>query len=140
MQNVSSRQGWPFFLQRGSHFAGTKFSHVIASARLSGMKKLINTSVWKYLWDVPFQFPLCFYDSCDVNLWEKNVLNRISSFYRSSHRRYSAKNVFLIFFVTITLKVLNFIKKRLQRWCTPVNTAKFLRTPILNDWLLFSEK
>ena len=26
-------------------FAGTKFSHVIASAHLSGMKKLINTSV-----------------------------------------------------------------------------------------------
>ena len=31
----------------GSRFAGTKFSHAIASARLSGIKKLINTSVWK---------------------------------------------------------------------------------------------
>ena len=31
--------------------------------------------------------------------------------------------------------VCNFIKKRLQRWCFPVNTAKILRTPILkNIW------
>ena len=29
----------------GSRFAGAKFSYVIASARLSGMKKVINTSV-----------------------------------------------------------------------------------------------
>ena len=31
------------------------------------------------------------------------------------------------------LQVCNFIKKRLQRWCFPVNTANFLRTPILKN-------
>ena len=37
----------PSFILPGSRFVGTKFPHVIASARLSEMKKLINTSVWK---------------------------------------------------------------------------------------------
>ena len=32
----------PSFVQPGSRFAGTKFSHVIASARLGGIKKLIE--------------------------------------------------------------------------------------------------
>ena len=78
--------------------AGTKFFHVIASVRLSGMKKLINASaislkisikvplnrlflrrIWRYLWEKKFYKFLC----------------RISSFYRSSHRRCSAKQVFL---------------------------------------------
>ena len=31
------------------------------------------------------------------------------------------------------LQVCNFIKKRLQSWCFPVNTAKFLRTHILKN-------
>ena len=31
------------------------------------------------------------------------------------------------------LQVSNFIKKRLQSWCFPVNTEKFLRTPILKN-------
>ena len=35
----------PSLVLVGSRFAETKFSHVIVSARLSGMKKLINTSV-----------------------------------------------------------------------------------------------
>ena len=40
----------PAFVLPGSRFARTKFSHVIASARLSGMKKHISlkTSTWKY--------------------------------------------------------------------------------------------
>ena len=37
----------PSFVQPGSRFAETKFSHVIASARLSGMKKLISKPVLK---------------------------------------------------------------------------------------------
>ena len=43
-------------------------------------------------------FLLSFYDVYDVSLWEKKVnkcLCRIPFFYRSSHRRCSAKNVFL---------------------------------------------
>ena len=32
----------PSFVQPGSRFAGTKFSHVIASTRLGGIKKLIK--------------------------------------------------------------------------------------------------
>ena len=35
----------PFFVLPGSRFARAKFSNTFASARLNGMKKLINTSV-----------------------------------------------------------------------------------------------
>ena len=35
----------PSFVLLGSHFAGTKFSHVIASVYLGGVEKLINKSV-----------------------------------------------------------------------------------------------
>ena len=55
----------PSFLLPGSPFVGTKFSHVITSNYLSGMKKLINTSVdLKYLYS--------FYDAYDASLWEKS--------------------------------------------------------------------
>ena len=37
----------PSFALPQSCFAGTKFSRVIASTCLSGIKKLMNTSVWK---------------------------------------------------------------------------------------------
>ena len=37
----------PSFVLPGSRFSGTKFSHEIASARLSRMKKLINISIWR---------------------------------------------------------------------------------------------
>ena len=39
------------------------------------------------------------------------------------------------FFKVAGLKAINFIKKRLQHRCFPVNIAEFLRTPILkNIW------
>ena len=37
----------PSFLLPGSRFFWMKLSHVITSARLSGMKMLVNTSFWK---------------------------------------------------------------------------------------------
>ena len=40
----------PSFVLPGFHFAGTKLSHVITSARLNEMKKLINKSAWKNPW------------------------------------------------------------------------------------------
>ena len=43
---IPAKRG-PTFVLPGSRFAGTKFSHVIALACLSGMKKLINSSLWK---------------------------------------------------------------------------------------------
>ena len=93
----------PAFVLPGSRFAGTKFSHVIASARLSGMKKLthqfenisLKISIHFNRAEI---FLLCFYDAYDVNLWGKKVnryLCRISLFYRSSHRMGSAKKRFL---------------------------------------------
>ena len=98
----------PSFVLPGSRFAEAKFSHV-TSARLSGMKKLINTSVWKYSWkyisiDRSKIFLLCFCDAYDINLWGKKVkkcLCRISSFYRSSHRRRSCKKGVLKHFCDI---------------------------------------
>ena len=87
----------PSFVLPGSRFAGMKFYHVIASARLKWMKKLIK----KISIEVHFnrsKIFLCFCDAYDVNLWEKKASKRlckISSFYRGSHRRCSAKKVFL---------------------------------------------
>ena len=43
-------------------------------------------------------FILCFYHSYDVNLWEKKLTNIFVSFYRSSHRRCSAKKLVLKFY------------------------------------------
>ena len=64
---------------------------------------------------------------------------------RSSHRRYSIKKAglenFAIWtgkqlsrsFFLIKLQACNFIKKRLQHRCFPVNIAKFPRTPTLKN-------
>ena len=77
----------PSFVQPGSRFVRTKFSHVIVSARLSEIKKLII----EHISIAPLR-----------PIWRQSVrkkvnkyLCRISSFYRSSHRRCSAKKVFL---------------------------------------------
>ena len=62
----------PSFVLPGFHFAGTKFYHVIATAHLNGMKKLINTSVWKYPFNRSKIFLLCFCEAfvrwpiCDI--------------------------------------------------------------------------
>ena len=63
-----------FFVLPGSHFVGTKFSHVIASARLNGIKMLININL-KISIEVLFNrskiFLLCFYEAFDITLREK---------------------------------------------------------------------
>ena len=55
--------------------AGTKFSHVIASVRLSGMKNLFNKSVWKnpykYISLHRSYFYCIFTTYITFNLWEK---------------------------------------------------------------------
>ena len=78
----------PSFVLPGFHFAGTKLSHVITSARLNEMKKLINKSAWKKSMEVHFNrsniLQLHFYDAYELNLWEKRVyLYNISSVYES---------------------------------------------------------
>ena len=66
--------------------AGTKFCHVIASARLSGMKKLINTSVWNNLLryiSIDCSYFYCFFTTHMTSVCDKKVnqcLYRISSF------------------------------------------------------------
>ena len=68
---IPARQD-PSFVLPAFHFAGTKFYHVIATARLNGMKKLINTSVWKYPFNRSKIFLLCFCEAfvrwtiCDI--------------------------------------------------------------------------
>ena len=80
-------------------------------------------------------------------------LRKQRSSHRSSYHRYSIKKLFLkdlqhlrktpvlesLFNKFAGLKTCNFIKKRLQQRCFPVNIAKFLRTPSLNNmckWLV----
>ena len=77
----------PSFVQPGSRFAGTKFSHVIASARLGGIKKLIIEDI------SIVSLRLMRRQSARKKV--NKYLCRISSFYRSSHRICSAKKVFL---------------------------------------------
>ena len=82
MYKVSSRQGGVPILYCRDPLCRTKYSHVIASARLSRMKKLINTSVWKKSIEVYFNrswlFLLYFYDEYEVSLREKS--EQMSSF------------------------------------------------------------
>ena len=56
-------------------------------------------------------------------------------FFGISHRRCFMKKAFLKNFGIFTgkLQTCNLIKKRLRHNCFPLNTAKFLRSPILNN-------
>ena len=81
---ISARRD-PSFVQPGSHFAGMKFSHVIVSARLGEIKKLIIEDI-----SIVSLRPI----------WRQSVrkkvnkyLCRISSLYRKP--KCSAKEVFL---------------------------------------------
>ena len=76
----------PSFVLLGSHFAGTKFSHVIASVYLSRVEKLINISVWKnpykYL-SINRSYFYCIFAMYMASFYEKKVnkcLDRISLF------------------------------------------------------------
>ena len=116
------------FEQPGSRFAGTKFSHVIALARLDGIKKLIKKYPQKYI-SIDQRYFYCVFTTHRTSSVRKKVnkyVCRISSFYRSSHRRCSARKGIFKNFAIFTgkhlcwslfagLQVCNFIKKRLQR-------------------------
>ena len=64
-------------------------------------------------------------EAATVDNLKKSVLKSVAIF-TEKHLRWS---LLLIMFS----KFSNFIKKRLQRRCFPVNIVKILRTPILND-------
>ena len=61
------------------------FSYLMASARLDGMKKLNNRSVWKKSIEVHFNrakiFLLYFYNAYNVSSWEKKFTNVIIEFH-----------------------------------------------------------
>ena len=68
-----------------------------------------------------------------TSFWKCNVKQNMC---RSSHRRCSIKKAALKSFAVFTgkhQKACNFIKKRLQHNCFPVNIGKFLKTPILKN-------
>ena len=60
----------PFFVQPGSHFAGTKLSHVIASARLGGIEKLIEKHPWKFI-SIDQRYFYCFFTTHMTSIYEK---------------------------------------------------------------------
>ena len=81
------------FVLPESRLADKKFPDVIASAFLSGMKKISLKVNIEVHFDGSKIFLSCFYDAYEVNLWERKVnryLCRISSFYKSNHQRRSA--------------------------------------------------
>ena len=65
----------PSYVQPGPRFPGTKFSNVIASTRLGGIKKLIKKISIEVHFNRSKIFLLYFYDSYDVILWEKKLTN-----------------------------------------------------------------
>ena len=65
-----------------------------------------------------------------TSFWKYNIKQNI---YRSSHQRCSIKKLQFCNIHRKHLKVCNFIKKRLQLKCFPVNIAKFLWTPVLKN-------
>ena len=88
----------PSYLQLGSRFVRTKFCHLIASARLGGIKQLsiqvIHRSTFQKIKDISIAFLrlIC----CHSARKKANkYFCRISSLYRSSHWKCSAKTVFL---------------------------------------------
>ena len=46
---------------------------------------------------------------------------------------YPIETNFFLYYLSLRLQVLNFIKKILQHGCFPMNIAKFLRAPILKN-------
>ena len=81
----------------------------------------------------------------------KSYFSKVASFYRSNHRRCSVKGVLRKVFAKFKGKHLcqrlyfnkvcrpKAVKKRLWHKCFPLNLAKFLRTPLLQNtsrWLL----
>ena len=87
----------PCFVLPGSRFAGTKFSHVIPSACLSGIKKLIKKHLWKYI-SIDRRYFYYAFTTHMTSICEKKFNKhfcRISPFYRGSHRRCSARKLFL---------------------------------------------
>ena len=121
----------PSFVQPGSRFAGMKSSHVIVSARLGEIKKLIIEDI-----SIVSLRPI----------WRQSVrkkvnkyLCRISSFYRSSHQRCSAKKVFLKILqysqenTCVGVSLRTFKSAILSKRNSNADAAKFLRTPILKN-------
>ena len=132
-----------------SYLNRTKFSHVITSARYSGMKKLLNISVLKITrgafqqikaisivftvqmtsiyekksYQISLQNFIILQKHPPEVFCKKGVLKNFSTF--------TGKHLFLSLFAG--LQVLNFIKKRHQHLCFPMNIAKRLKTPILNN-------
>ena len=88
---MPARQDSSFALQ------GTKFSHVIASACLSRMKKLIEKHLLKYI-SINRRYFYSVFTTHNTSICEKKKLTNvcgISSIYRSSHPKSSAKQEFL---------------------------------------------
>ena len=90
----------PCLVLLGSRFAETKFSHAIVSVRLSGMKKL--THLFENIRGRTFQWmddiSIVFLRRIWCQSTRKKILKclcRISLFYRSNHRKHSAKKIIL---------------------------------------------
>ena len=116
------------FVQPGSHFATTKFSHVMSSARLDEIKNLIKKYPQKYI-SIDLRYFYCVFTS-----------HMTSN--RSSHRRYSTRKFFCnIHRKTPVLESLcgsssiRFYQRETPTLIFPVNTEKLLRTPILKNIL-----
>ena len=84
----------PFFILLGSRFVETKFSHVNASASLSGIKKLINTSVWKnpykYI-SINRSYFYCIFTTHITSICEKKVNKRYTKNHISQALEYHGK-------------------------------------------------
>ena len=93
------------------------------------LQELITHSFHDVLFQQVYEFYMVFNESYNNILYTKHVLMNC----RSSHRRCYIKKAVLKSFAICTGKHCNFIKKRLQHRCFPMNTTKILRTSIVRN-------
>ena len=106
-------------------------SAVFVGFHFSSKHQVYFNSNWSQIKKVNEHFfvtgKFCIYLSSHQKSYKKSCSKNICNI----HRKTPA--LWLLFNSVAALKVCNFFKKRVQHYCFPVNIAKFLRTPTLEN-------
>ena len=155
LKKIIFRRGLIFFSRVTKLFVlpRSMFSYIM----LFGLPYLFSQYLFNYLFrdfiKGSFSFILCssfLFSSFSISISSFNIRISSLSLYRSSHRRCSVRkdvlrnfpkftgkhlcqSLFLIKFQASGLRPATLLKTRLWHRCFPVNLAKFLRTPVLQN-------
>ena len=105
---IPARRDFSFVLP-GSCFPGAKFCHGIASAHLSRMKKLINTSVWKN----PFK-----YTTIDRRYFYYMLTTHMTSICKKKVNKYIYR--ISLFYESIDFHKLTCLQRKMKRKCIQI--------------------